>query len=133
MALEGSTDSSSSVQEGEDPRLVDSLDPRLTSIAEKLLQPILNNEEEKAKVLEDMENEEEIQPCRFEKVENEEMTVQQAKRILKKKLMKKSNQGEGTSSNQYEYVEDSAQRDAQRDAQKQTIPDFDIDNFSMFD
>ena len=59
MALEGSTGAPSLQGEGEDPRLVNSLDPRLSSIAEKLLQPILNNEEEKAKLMEEEEEDDE--------------------------------------------------------------------------
>lgn len=118
MALTGSTQSDE--KEEQDPRIVHNLDPRLTAMAEKLLQPLLNKEND-SQLFDDIE--EESSKCQFEPVEQEEMTINQAKQILKHTIKKETK----PTPNHREYIE---KEKGKREEVK--MPDFDINNFRMF-
>lgn len=119
MALTGSTESDE--KEEQDPRVVHNLDPRLESMAEKLLQPLLNKESD-SQLFDDIE--EEPSKCQFEPVEQEVMTINQAKQILKHTMHKKEAK---PTPNHREYIE---KEKGKREEVK--MPDFDINNFRRF-
>ena len=113
--MTGSTDTEPS---NRDPRITEPLDPRLKGMAEKLLQPILNSTEDKTAVFDSIE--EEPIHCQFEPSTTEEMTVNQAKQILKHVMV---NQEKQTTAAPEETP-------VQKEADSK-LPEFDIDNFRM--
>lgn len=128
MALTGSTkppgeesdkelcDRYQSADDGRDPRIVRDLDPRLTSMAEKVLQPLMNTMENKEDLFKNIE--EDPMHCQFEPTQQEEMTINQAKRILKKTVGMKKEKKEAK--NHREFVEEK---------KEVKMTDFNIDNF----
>lgn len=93
-------------------------------MAKKLLQPLLNKES-KAHLFDDIE--EEPSKCQFEPVEQEEMTLNQAKQILKYTLERKEEIKPAATSR--EYIE-KKKRGKKEEAK---LVDFDIDNFRRFE
>ena len=88
-------------------------------MAEKLLQPLMNSTEDRSSLFNDIE--EEPIRCQFEPSTNEEMTVNQAKQIMKKVMVKKEEKQTFTQPDETPIEKEPESK----------LPDFDIDNFRM--
>lgn len=103
-----------------DPRLVDSLDPRLPKMANELMSGLLNHNEDPSTLSETVD--EQPWQCQFEANTNEEMTIQQAKQILHKTVNKKEEKK--GSENRREYIEENKKKE-------EKMVDFNVDNFRI--
>ena len=86
-------------------------------MAEKLLQPLMNNTEDPSSLFDSIEDEPLL--CQFEPSTNEEMTVSQAKQILQKVMVKKEEK---------QAVASPTETPIEKEPES-SLPDFDIDNF----
>ena len=103
-----------------DPRLVDSLDPRLPKMANEIMTGLLNHNDNPSTLSETIQ--EQPWKCQFEPTVNEEMTVEQAKQILQKTMTQKEEKK--INQNQREYIEENKKKEVK-------MVDFNVDNFRM--